>query len=93
MTALIVSARVTLTQRYSNTNLSNTAVAQYIFPVPSYGAVCAFKMETTDGRVVSAVVKEKDIAKKTFDSAVAQGKWAGLLYEATPDSAYLATKR
>ena len=62
-----------------------SGAAEYLFPVPENAAVCEFKMERSDGRVVKAVVKELDEAKQEFAEAVAEDKWASMLYEATPD--------
>ncbi len=59
--------------------------AQYVFPTPGNAAVCAFKMENSDGRVVSGVVKESEEAKQDFQDAVDEGKWAGVAYEITAD--------
>jgi hypothetical protein len=80
-----VSARVTLTQTYLNTSDSRDVVAKYIFPIPARAAVCAFEMRTQDGKVVHGLVKEKEQAKKEYDEAVSQGKWAGLLSEVGKD--------
>lgn len=60
-------------------------MAKYIFPIPRNAAVCGFRMETMDGRVVKSVVKEVEAAKKDFDIAMSQGKWAGLLNELEGD--------
>ncbi|KAF8887014.1 hypothetical protein CPB84DRAFT_1849934 [Gymnopilus junonius] len=77
-------ARVVLTQLYTN-NVDKSSAAQYVFPVPASGAVCAFKMQTSDGQVVNGVVKERSKAKNEYDVAIMNNKWAGLMYEATPD--------
>ncbi|PPQ90311.1 hypothetical protein CVT25_007896 [Psilocybe cyanescens] len=81
-----VSARVVLKQRYTNDRSNKEcANAQYIFPVPANGAVCAFKMQSADGRIVKGIVKERSKAEKEYEFAIAQNQFAGLLYEATPD--------
>uniref|UniRef100_A0A8H7XQN0 VWFA domain-containing protein n=1 Tax=Psilocybe cubensis TaxID=181762 RepID=A0A8H7XQN0_PSICU len=82
-----VSARVVLTQIYHNSDSNNNqcASAQYIFPVPANGAVCAFTMQTADGRMVRGVVKEREQAEKEYKFAIAHNTFAGLVYEATPD--------
>lgn len=83
---VIVSALVVITQKYlttfSNGSLTN---ARYLFPIPEGASVCAFKMELTNGSVVSGVVKDTEKAKKVFQDAVSQGEWAGLAYEITAD--------
>lgn len=81
----VVSARVELTQIYSNADVLQNAGARYLFPIPDNAAVCAFRMETADGRAVRSVVKEKELAKQEFKGAVKSGKWAGLLEEITGD--------
>lgn len=81
-----MSALVQLKQQYinprENGHLSN---AQYVFPTPGNAAVCAFKMEDSDGRVVAGIVKETEEAKLEFQQAVSEGKWAGVAYEITAD--------
>ena len=82
----LVSARVILTQLYiSDHNNDSSSRAQYIFSVPVTGAVCAFKMRATGGQEVTGVVKERSKAKKEYEIAISNDKWAGLLYETTPD--------
>ncbi len=81
-----VSATVTLTQTFWQWSTTETPTAKYVFPVPAQAAVCGFEMRTQDGRVVTAVVMEKDAAKKEFRQAVQQGRMAGLVEHATDDS-------
>ena len=45
-------------------------------------------METADGRTVRAVVKEISAAKKEYQNAVSEGKWAGLLEQVTGDGEF-----
>ena len=80
-----VSAQVELTQVYANTEAIENTAARYIFPVPANAAVCSFRMESADGRTVRAVVKETSAAKREFENAVSEGKWAGLLEQVTGD--------
>lgn len=83
---VIVSALVVITQRYSTTSSNGSLTnARYLFPIPEGASVCAFKMELTNGSVVSGVVKDTEKAKKVFQDAVSQGEWAGLAYEITAD--------
>ncbi|KAI0916398.1 hypothetical protein AcW1_008870 [Taiwanofungus camphoratus] len=42
-------------------------------------------MQAEDGSAVSGVVKETSKAKKDFDTAISQNKWAGFLTEASSD--------
>ncbi|KDR71708.1 hypothetical protein GALMADRAFT_776428 [Galerina marginata CBS 339.88] len=81
-----VSARVVLTQLYVNDRCNDKSFsAQYVFPIPLSGAVCAFKMQTSGGQVVTGVVKERSKARNEYDIAILNNRWAGLLYEATSD--------
>lgn len=81
----LVSARVILTQLYISDHNDSSSRAQYIFPVPVTGAVCAFEMRATGGQAVTGIVMERSKAKKEYDIAISNDKWAGLLYETTPD--------
>ena len=83
-----VSARVELVQVYENASKLKNATAQYIFPIPANAAVCAFKMKTADGRVVEAVVKKLETARREYEDAVANDQWAGLLQQVTGDGQY-----
>ena len=82
-----MSALIVVTQTYRN-NPQNGALtaARYIFPIPEGASVCAFKMELTNGDVVSGTVQEISKAQKIFQTAVNNGEWAGLAYEITSDS-------
>lgn len=81
-----MSALVVITQKYlaafSHSHLTN---ARYLIPIPEGASVCAFRMQLSNGSVVSGEVKETEKAKKIFHDAVAQGEWAGLAYEITAD--------
>ncbi|KAJ7102421.1 von Willebrand factor type A domain-containing protein [Mycena belliarum] len=74
-----VAARVTLTQKYRNPSSTATSRAVYCFPVPASGAVCAFEMRTSDGRVVTGICKEKAKAREEYEHALAQGQETSLL--------------
>ena len=80
-----VSAQVELVQTYKNTNISKRSTAQYIFPVPANAAVCAFKMKCADGKIIRAVVKKIDEARKEYENAISNDQWAGLLEQVTGD--------
>lgn len=86
-----VLARVTLTQYFAATNhIEVPAKAKYVFPVPSGGAVCAFEMRTSNGKVLVGEVKESRQADNEFKEAVSQDRTAGLLAKASPDGTHLA---
>jgi hypothetical protein len=83
-----VSARVALTQVFSNITAQSDLSAQYDFPIPARAAVCAFEVKTQGGKVIHGVVKENNRAKKEYEVAVSKGKLAGLLTEAHKDGAF-----
>ncbi|KAF9258585.1 hypothetical protein L218DRAFT_727505 [Marasmius fiardii PR-910] len=80
-----VSARVTLTQLFSNLSDRPTSRAVYYFPVPADAVVCGFEMNLSDGRVIRATCKEKTQAREEFEAALAQGRQAAVLDWVTDD--------
>ncbi|MCI4355391.1 MAG: VIT and VWA domain-containing protein, partial [Thermoplasmata archaeon] len=77
------AARVTLTQRYANSE-SHPIEAVYVFPLDEAVAVCGFEAEI-DGRRVAARVEERDKAFETYDDALAAGHGAYLLDQESPE--------
>ena len=73
---------------FANPSTSATGQAKYVFPVPARAAVCAFQMETSDGRHVVGVARERARAQAEYSAAVDDGKWAGLVEWAANDSSY-----
>jgi hypothetical protein len=84
----VVSARVTLTQIYSNPSDTTTSRCKFCFPVPENAAICAFGMTTSDGRTITGIAKEKDQAREEYEDALGAGKFAGILDYVTDDSKY-----
>jgi len=82
---LDVSARVTLTQIYTNPSDKPTSRAKYYFPVPANAAVCAFEMRTADGRIVTGISRERSLARADYEQAISQGKDAAMLEFVTDD--------
>jgi hypothetical protein len=82
---LPVSARVTLRQKFSNASELPTSRAKYVFPVPARAAVCAFEMHLADGRVITSVSKEKELAAQEHMAAIREGKASGLVDWVTDD--------
>ncbi|KAF7297218.1 hypothetical protein MIND_00954900 [Mycena indigotica] len=79
-----LAAQVKLTQTYAND--ANVPIeASYTFPIPSRAAVCSFVMIKQDGTRVVGIVKEKQEARETYQTAVAAGHQASLLEQQTPD--------
>lgn len=78
---LVVAA--TVTQQYAND--SNQPIeAVYVFPLPHDAAV--YDMEIKIGnRVIRSVVKEREEAKKVYETAKAEGKHAALVEEERPN--------
>ena len=84
----LVTARVTLIQRFYNATPTRTGRAKYCFPVPASAAICAFQFKSSDGRILRGECKEKDLAQEQYEAAVASGQMAGLLEYVTDDSEY-----
>lgn len=42
-------------------------------------------MRASSGQAVAGIVMERSKAKKEYEIAISNDKWAGLLYETTPD--------
>lgn len=45
-------------------------------------------MQTSDGRTVTGIAKEKDLARKEYEEALAAGQFAGLMNYVTDDSQF-----
>ena len=82
-------ARVSLAQTYHNDS-PHLIEATYTFPIPARGAVCSFQMVKEDGTKVVGLVQEKEEARRTYDSAVDEGKLASLMEQQSPDGAFLS---
>ncbi|KAG7450127.1 uncharacterized protein BT62DRAFT_839561, partial [Guyanagaster necrorhizus] len=82
---LDVSSRVIISQTYINPSDHPTSKARYYFPVPSSAAICSFEMQTSRGRVITGISKEKSQAREEHERAVASGNFTGLLEWVTDD--------
>ncbi|TFK40891.1 hypothetical protein BDQ12DRAFT_600261 [Crucibulum laeve] len=80
-----VSARVTVTQVFTNPSDIATGRCKYCFPVPACAAICAFNMRTSDGRTLIGISKEKDLARDEYEQGIKSGKFAGMLEYVTDD--------
>ncbi len=78
-----VIADVTIRQRYMNTGTSPIQ-SKYIFPASTKAAVYHLKM-IIGKRILTAVIKEKEQAKKEYEEAVQQGYSATLLEQERPN--------
>ncbi|KAF7331214.1 hypothetical protein MSAN_02440200 [Mycena sanguinolenta] len=79
-----LAAQVKLTQTYEN-DAGVPIEAKYTFPVPARASVCSFTMIKQDGTRVVGSVLEKQEARETYNTAVAQGQQASLAEQQTPD--------
>ncbi|KAJ7484341.1 vault protein inter-alpha-trypsin domain-containing protein [Mycena latifolia] len=79
-----LAAQVKLTQTYGN-DAAFPIEATYSFPIPARASVCSFAMIKKDGTRVVGVVQEKQEARETYNTAVAQGKQTSLMEQQTPD--------
>ena len=78
-----VIARTKITQEYRNEG-KNVLEAIYIFPMSTRAAVYGMKMTIGD-RVIEAVIKEKEQARKDYEQARQEGKTASLLEQQRPN--------
>ncbi len=76
-------ADVTVTQSYTN-NGTQPIEAVYVFPASTRAAVYALEMKVGD-RTIIADIKEKQAARKTYETAKAEGKRASLLEQHRPN--------
>lgn len=76
-------AAVTVTQRYRNLAEQPIEVV-YVFPLPENAAVDAMKFQIGE-RVVEAEIKERQVARRTYDHAKQHGHAAALLEQERPN--------
>ncbi|MDH5638045.1 MAG: VIT domain-containing protein, partial [Nitrospinota bacterium] len=81
VTGPLVRARVS--QQFHNP-WNQWAEGVYVFPLPAGAAVDGMRL-LIGGRVIEGVVQEKKKAKKTYNTAKAQGKRAGLVNQNRPN--------
>ena len=67
-----------LSQTYLSTS-NETEHVNYVFPVSSDAAVCAFTAVIDEEHTIKGIVKERKQAQRDFDTAVKAGKTAALL--------------
>ncbi|KAJ7657903.1 von Willebrand factor type A domain-containing protein [Mycena polygramma] len=84
-----LAAQVKLTQTYFN-DTDIVLEAAYSFPIPARAAVCSCIMIKQDGTRVVGFVLERQEARETYESALAEGKQAALVVQQTPDVFQLA---
>ena len=76
-------ARINVQQHFKNDSES-WVHGKYHFPLPEGAAIDSLTI-TIGERVIKAIVKEKEAAKKTFENAKRDGKKAGLLQQHRPN--------
>ena len=76
-------ADVAVTQIYRN-NGSRTLEALYLFPLSTRAAVHAMKMTIGD-RIIEAQIHERELARKVYAKAHAEGRTASLLEQLRPN--------
>lgn len=81
-----MSALVTVSQHFWQFSPVGLAQAKYVFPVPACAAVCGFEMAAEDGKIITAVVKEREEARREHQAALSQGLMTGLVEHVTDDS-------
>ena len=90
-TILSTSSKTVLRQTYSNSTFNKIEECVYTFPLYDGVGVVGFTCKV-GSKTLTGLVKEKHMAKKTFDDAVAKGQTAGLLQQTPQASDVWATK-
>ncbi|VDB86652.1 unnamed protein product [Peniophora sp. CBMAI 1063] len=85
VTIIDTAAHVVLLHVFENMNREKSGRAKLILPVPAGSAVCAFQMETSDGKFVVGQVKEKGEAENIFAMALEHGQTTGVVNWAGDD--------
>ena len=88
MTVVDVNLHATLAQTYLSTSSCDQDV-DYVFPLPSDAAVCAFSAVIDDQHTITGVVKERQEAQHDFNEAVSAGKTAALLKQHSTQGLHL----
>ncbi|PWW75736.1 hypothetical protein C7212DRAFT_363851 [Tuber magnatum] len=82
---LTTTARTTLTQIFYHPGNRPISKATYTFPLYANCSVVSFVCRVGERKVITGVVKPKQVAKQTYESATRSGQMAGLLEYNTPD--------
>jgi Ca-activated chloride channel homolog len=77
------TARVTVTQRFSNPT-DDWMEGLYVFPLSATAAVDQMELEVGD-RVIRGEIQPREVARKTYETARAAGRRAGLVDQARPN--------
>ncbi|KAG0639353.1 hypothetical protein HOY80DRAFT_1045363 [Tuber brumale] len=82
---LTTTARTTLIQTFCHPGNRPISKATYTFPLYANCSVVSFICRVGESKVITGVVKPKDVAKQMYESAASSGQIAGLLEYNTPD--------
>ncbi|CUS08879.1 unnamed protein product, partial [Tuber aestivum] len=82
---LTTAARTTLTQTFYHPGNRPISKATYTFPLYANCSVVSFVCRVGERKVITGVVKPKEVAKQTYESATRSGQMAGLLEYHTSD--------
>ncbi|KAJ1323857.1 von Willebrand factor A domain-containing protein 5 [Microdochium nivale] len=72
-------ALLTVSQTFENTTADTIPEARYTFPLTDNGIVTAFSCRVGTSKILRAKVKPKIEARRNFDKAKQEGRFAGLL--------------
>ncbi len=76
-------ARTEVVQRFCN-DLDEPMEVVYIFPLPSEAAIDDFEIQLSD-RIIRSTVKEREEAKRTYETAKREGRKAALMEQERPN--------
>ena len=87
VTARIVddTAKVTVSQLFSNATVSPIARGSYTFPLPNGCTITDFCCRLGSDKIIQAKISPKQEAHETFDRATRNNQTAGLLEQDTPE--------
>ncbi|CAZ81561.1 unnamed protein product [Tuber melanosporum] len=79
------TARTTLTQTFHHPGNRQISKATYTFPLYANCSVVSFVCGIGESKIITGIVKPKEVAKQMYESAASSGQTAGLLEYNTPD--------
>ncbi|KAG0127496.1 hypothetical protein HOY82DRAFT_625198 [Tuber indicum] len=79
------TARTTLTQTFHHPGNRPISKATYTFPLYASCSVVSFVCRIGESKIITGIVKPKEVAKKMYESAASSGQTVGLLEYNTPD--------
>ncbi|CUS07910.1 unnamed protein product, partial [Tuber aestivum] len=79
------TTRTTLTQVFYHPGNRPISKATYTFPLWANCSVVSFVCRVGESKVITGVIKPKEVAKEAYEKVASSGKMAGLLEYNTPD--------